>query len=90
MKSNTLNGNLRASFGSYEASIAEWIEKASKQSLVKRLWDKDATLWKKDVAAHKDIRSRLGWLALPKTMPKSVSDIVAFADEPQWSPRDST
>lgn len=81
MKSTTLNKNLRASFGSYETSIAEWIEKASKQSLVKRLWDKDATLWKKDVASHKDIRSRLGWLALPKTMPKSVSDIVAFADE---------
>ncbi len=67
--------------GPYEASIREWIRKAEKQSLVKRLWGKDATLWKKSPKDHAGIVSRLGWLTAAHPMKDRAATLKAFADE---------
>lgn len=75
----TASSSPSAFWGAHEASIAEWMEKIEKQSLVKRLWDKDASLWKKTPAAHKDIKARLGWLSAPAAIKKSLSEITEFA-----------
>ena len=76
-----VKSSYKAEWGSYKQTIEEWISKAEKQSLVRRLWEKDASLWTKDAAVQEDIRARLGWLDAPKNIRKSVEEINAFAEE---------
>ncbi len=68
-------------WGAYEKSIAQWLEKADKLSLVQRLWEKDASLWSQDSEVKKEIVRRLGWLELVKPMKREVGSLTAFADE---------
>ncbi len=65
----------------HETQIQEWIKTAEKQSLVKRLWAKDSTLWKKSPASRAEIVSRLGWLNIVQTMKDRAPALKAFADE---------
>ncbi|HXV18779.1 MAG TPA: glucose-6-phosphate isomerase, partial [Candidatus Omnitrophota bacterium] len=50
-------------------------------ALVKRIWEKDATVWKKGPEAQKEIVARLGWLDAPKLMKKKVAELTKFSDE---------
>ncbi|MEI8344529.1 MAG: glucose-6-phosphate isomerase [Candidatus Omnitrophota bacterium] len=68
-----------AHWGNYETSINEWMDRASKQTLIKRLWQKDPVLWKRDAKAHKEIVARLGWLTAPKLSKELIADIGALA-----------
>ena len=52
-----------------------------RQQLSRRFWEKDATLWKKNAAAVKAIRNRLGWLTAIKPMQAEVPSITGFADQ---------
>ncbi len=65
----------------FEPQLLDWIKTAEKQSMVKRLWAKDATLWKKDPKDHAEIISRLGWLAIVRPMKDRLAQLKAFADE---------
>ncbi len=65
----------------FETQIQEWIKTAEKQSLVKRLWAKDFTLWKKNPAQKAEIVSRLGWLNVVQMMKDRAPALKAFADE---------
>ena len=47
--------------------------------LAKRIWQKDATLWKSDEASIKIINNSLGWLTVADEMIGVVDDLVAFA-----------
>ncbi len=67
--------------GPYEASIQDWVLRVEKQSLVKRLWGKDATLWKKNPKEHAEIVSRLGWLSIAGSMKNRVAELKAFAED---------
>ena len=71
----------KAEWGNYKQTISDWVLKAEKQSLVRRLWDKDASLWTKDVKAQEEVRARLGWLTAPKQMRESLESLNAFAGE---------
>lgn len=48
---------------------------------IRRLWDKDTSLWKEDEAVRATIGNRLGWLDLPGDMPKSAGLLKSFAAE---------
>ncbi len=56
-----------------------------KQELLKRIWDKDATLWSDDAETQEKIRNRLGWLDCVQAMQKVTDDITGFADETRKS-----
>ncbi len=71
----------KAAWGTYGEAIAEWTGKLDRQSVVKRIWDKDATLWKKEAAAQAEIKNRLGWLAAVAGSKKSAREWTSFADE---------
>jgi transaldolase/glucose-6-phosphate isomerase len=45
----------------------------------KRIWDKDHTVWSKDM--QPELTDRLGWLELAETMEKEVAGLGAFADK---------
>jgi transaldolase / glucose-6-phosphate isomerase len=48
------------------------------QDIVKRIWQKDHTLWKPDPV---EISNRLGWLTAPESMKKIAGDLSSFARE---------
>lgn len=73
--------NFKYLLGTYENSVKEWVAKSEKASLIKRLWGKDASLWKKDKNEHADIINRLGWLTIARTMKDRSVSLKAFADE---------
>ena len=70
----------QAAWGRHEAVVREWIDTADRQGLFKRIWDKDATLWKKEPAAHKEIRARLGWLTAPSLTRRVLPEILRFTE----------
>ncbi|MBI4352501.1 MAG: hypothetical protein HY593_01115, partial [Candidatus Omnitrophica bacterium] len=77
----TMNSNVQAFWGEYEKTVSRWVGRAQKQMLLKRLWEKDPTLWTSDPEAQKLIVSRLGWLSLPERMEGALPELLAFADE---------
>ena len=44
------------------------IHDAEQADVAKRLWRKDASLWKTDEASHKQIGNSLGWLTVADEM----------------------
>jgi len=48
--------------------------------VAKRIWQKDATLWKSDPDDIKIIKNSLGWLSVADAMIGVVDDLVEFAD----------
>jgi hypothetical protein len=44
------------------------LREAEEAGVAKRIWRKDASLWKPDDASHKQIRNSLGWLTVPDEM----------------------
>ncbi len=74
-----LNPSQEIFWGAYENTVQEWIERQAKAKTIERLWEKDASLWKKNPADQKEIKSRLGWLAAPKKMHESLRELNAFA-----------
>ena len=69
-----------AVWGAYEDPIQEWLEKSERNSLVKRIWQKDPTLWTKNAAAHKEIKERLGWLTIARTMKMRLGELRAYKE----------
>lgn len=48
--------------------------------LAKRIWEKDASLWKSDEDSVKIIKNSLGWLTVPDEMIGVVDNLTAFAE----------
>lgn len=68
-------------WGSYTKTIESWLDRAAKQSLLKRLQEKDPTLWKANPSEQSEIVSRLGWLDAVEKMKPLLPDLKAFADQ---------
>lgn len=57
------------------------LDKLESMNFARRLWDRDATLWKQDPDHQKIIRNALGWLTVPDLMLKHVDVLYDFAQE---------
>jgi glucose-6-phosphate isomerase len=66
--------------GKFTEPVSETIKEAETSNIVKRLWRKDASLWKADDANQKIIKNALGWLAAPDDMIAVADDLIEFAD----------
>ncbi|MBC7932150.1 MAG: bifunctional transaldolase/phosoglucose isomerase, partial [Rubrivivax sp.] len=55
-------------------------KEADKGDVMRRIWRKDAKLWKEDEAHQKIINNALGWLTVPDMMIGVEDDLIAFAD----------
>ncbi len=62
-------------------NIQEWLEKIARLSYVRRIWEKDASLWTKDPAGRKEAGSRLGWLTCVKKMKEEAGTLSSFSEE---------
>ncbi len=52
------------SLGSFRALVEDKINVLSQRDACRRLWNKDATLWKEEPSKKKEIQDRLGWLSV--------------------------
>ncbi|MGH9941333.1 MAG: bifunctional transaldolase/phosoglucose isomerase [Pyrinomonadaceae bacterium] len=75
-----INERVTASLGKYGDAVAAAIKEADKGDVVRRIWRKDAALWKQEEAHQKIIKNALGWLTVPDMMIGVEDDLVQFAD----------
>jgi transaldolase/glucose-6-phosphate isomerase len=64
-----------------QTHVDETLDKLERENLARRLWAKDASLWKADPEHQSLIAHRLGWLTIAEAMLDHVGDLTAFADE---------
>src|SRR6266404_5857016 len=75
-----IHERLTASLGKYTEGVNAAINEAAKGDVMRRIWRKDAKLWKDDEAHQKIIKNALGWLTVPDTMIGVEDDLIQFAD----------
>jgi transaldolase/glucose-6-phosphate isomerase len=70
---------LELHLGSYQRRVNRRVAQWQKDQFSRRVWEKDYTLWSKDL--QPELTDRLGWLELPSTMAKEVAGLTAFAEK---------
>ncbi len=71
----------RVDAASASAALDGALDELAERNAVKRMWDKDPSLWKTRPEEQHEIVDRLGWLELPTSMRAHVAELRAFADE---------
>ncbi|WP_069801444.1 bifunctional transaldolase/phosoglucose isomerase [Thermogemmatispora onikobensis] len=51
------------------------LERLTAEGVARRIWERDASLWKTDRAVQQEIRERLGWLTVANTMQERLQEI---------------
>ena len=64
----------------FSGPIQATLDRFEQEHAVKRMWDKDASLWKTDPDAQKIINNALGWLKVPDFVKEHVAELRKFAD----------
>src|SRR6266508_1641238 len=62
-----------------ESPVADRLETAEEERVVRRIWERDGTLWAP--AGTPEVTDRLGWLDIAERMAAEVDDLQAFAAE---------
>lgn len=71
----------KASVVRYRPWLAEVYKLMETRGYMRRIWEKDPTLWHHQIHHHHIICNSLGWLGLPESMQKETAELKAFADE---------
>ncbi len=74
-----------AALGEFEAAVRATLDEAAQQNIVKRIWDKDASVWKSEEAHQKIIANSLGWLTVPREMLRNSDELIKFAEHVRGS-----
>jgi glucose-6-phosphate isomerase len=61
-------------------AVAAALRNAQQEQVVKRIWRKDASLWKTDPKAQENIRSSLGWLTVTDEMIGVADELMEYGD----------
>ncbi|MBV8855515.1 MAG: bifunctional transaldolase/phosoglucose isomerase [Acidobacteria bacterium] len=75
-----INERMSASLGKYADAVSAAIKEAEKGDVMRRVWRKDAALWKSEEEPQKIIKNALGWLNVADQMIGVEDDLVTFAD----------
>jgi transaldolase/glucose-6-phosphate isomerase len=75
-----INERLSASLGKYADAVSAAIKEAEKGDVMRRVWRKDAALWKSEEDDQKVIKNALGWLNVADEMIGVEDELVVFAD----------
>lgn len=73
--------NQAESLGPYQSLFEDALRRVEREHVVRRIWSKDAALWKEEEAHQKIIRNSLGWLTVAREMSAHVEELEKFADE---------
>jgi transaldolase / glucose-6-phosphate isomerase len=75
-----INERLSASLGKYADAVSAAIKEAEKGDVMRRVWRKDAALWKSEEEHQKIIKNSLGWLNVADQMIGVEDELITFAD----------
>ncbi|MEK6282796.1 MAG: hypothetical protein AABN95_20765 [Acidobacteriota bacterium] len=85
IEAKPLSTQLVANLGEFDAAVRTTLNEAAESNVVKRIWDKDATVWKDDESHKKIIANSLGWLTVPRQMLQVAHELVSFAENVRGS-----
>jgi transaldolase / glucose-6-phosphate isomerase len=71
------------SLGEFQSPVNERIDELKNHDFSQKLWRKDASLWKRDAEAQREIRNSLGWLHVAEKMEETLGVLSEFATEVQ-------
>ena len=80
LQSRAAHTVLSARLGKYAAAVQSALAEADQAEIIRRIWDKDASVWKTDPAHQKIIANSLGWLTVASEMSGNTDELKAFAD----------
>ncbi len=66
---------------SLHTAVQATLAKLDEQDFSRRLWERDASLWKHEPEHQRIIKNALGWLSVPPSMLAQVDDILKFVEE---------
>ena len=69
-----------AALGPYEGDVKAALQRAEKEQWIRRIWRKDASLWKDDEAHQNIIRNALGWVTVVDQMVAQAEELAAFSE----------
>jgi transaldolase/glucose-6-phosphate isomerase len=72
---------LKTALGDYAPAVTAALAEAGSAGVVERIWNRDASLWKKEESHQKIIRNSLGWLTVPSEMLGVADELESFAAE---------
>lgn len=67
--------------GILQDQLSQQFSTFASHSIIKRLWEKDHTIWRDEEVHKKSILNRLGWLQSIELMLKNAEEVTAFAEE---------
>jgi len=67
-------------FGKYASAVQSALAEADKANIIRRIWDKDASVWKTEPAHQKIITNSLGWLTVASEMSGKTDELKYFAE----------
>ena len=71
---------MKLQLGNLSAAVDAAVQEAETNHVVKRIWRKDAALWKDDEPSQRLIRNSLGWLTVADEMIGVSGDLVEYAE----------
>ncbi|MCK9410353.1 MAG: hypothetical protein WCX28_14760 [Bacteriovoracaceae bacterium] len=72
--------SISISSGSLQGNLHNQFTQFSSNSIIKRLWEKDYTIWRSEEVHKKSILNRLGWLQSLDLMLTNVEDLILFSE----------
>ncbi|HLM58008.1 MAG TPA: bifunctional transaldolase/phosoglucose isomerase [Pyrinomonadaceae bacterium] len=75
-----INDRLTSSLGKYGEAVNAAIKEADKGDVMRRIWRKDAALWKSEEDHQKIIRNSLGWLTVVDQIIGVEDELIAYAE----------
>ncbi|MBI1759895.1 MAG: bifunctional transaldolase/phosoglucose isomerase [Acidobacteria bacterium] len=74
-----LSERMTASLGVHASAVTDAVKRAEKEQWVRKIWRKDAALWKSDETHQKIIKQALGWVTVPDLLADNVDELAAFS-----------
>ena len=72
---------MTASLGRLQGAVDATLKRLDENKFSRRLWDRDATLWKKEPEHQKIIKNALGWLTVSDSILEHVAQLTAFVED---------
>ena len=80
LQSRAADSVLSSHLGQYAAAVQSALAEADQAHIIRRIWDKDASVWKTEPAHQKIIANSLGWLTVASEMFGKTDELKYFAD----------
>lgn len=74
-----LSERMTAELGDYANTVTDIIKRSESEQWVRKIWRKDAALWKSEDQHQNIIKNALGWVTVPDLLADNVEELAAFS-----------